>query len=143
MLQLSREEVIMPGGIELTRVAESYMGLTSEDQLLSIACGTGELELYFAEKYGCHVTGIDSEQGFIAKAKQKTVQRNLQDWATFKIGDGKALIFQSNSFDIVFCSGALCAFFYDGLREFNRVLKAKGKAVIIDHYLCTFYDSVK
>ena len=38
----------------------------------------------------------------------------------------------SNSIDIIYCSGALCAFFFNGLKEFNRVLKTKGSAVIID-----------
>lgn len=132
MQKISREEVIMPGGIELTTVAESYMALSSDRNLLSVACGTGELELYFAEKYGCQVTGIDSAQDFIARAQQKSAERNLQDLVTFEFGDGRDLNFQSNSFDIVFCSGALCAFFHDGLKEFNRVLRAKGKAVVID-----------
>ena len=52
MQEISRKEVIMPGGIELTRVAESYMALSSDSKLLSVACGTGELELYFAKKSG-------------------------------------------------------------------------------------------
>ena len=122
----------MPGGIELTKAAENYMALTLDSKFLSVACGTGELELYLAEKYGWHITGIDSGQGFIERAQKKSIDRGLQKLVSFKIGDGNDLNFQSDSFDIVYCSGALCAFFYNGLKEFNRVLKSKGKAVIID-----------
>ena len=132
MQKISRKEVIMPGGIELTQAVESYMALSSDSKLLSVACGTGELELYFAEKYGCQVTGIDSEREFIAKAKKKAADRHLQGMARFEIGDGNALNFQSNSFDLVFCCGALCAFFYTGLKEFHRVINTNGKAIIID-----------
>jgi tocopherol O-methyltransferase len=102
MQGISREESNMPGGIEFATVAESYMALSSDSKLPSVACGSRELESYIAEKCGCQVTGIDSGQEFIAKAKQKTVERNLQDLVTFEIGDGNALAFQSNLFDIVF-----------------------------------------
>lgn len=122
----------MPGGIELTEEAENYMALALDSKFLSVACGTGELELYLAEKYGCHITGIDSGQGFIEQAQKKSIDRGMQKLVTFEIGNGNALNFQSDSFDIVYCSGALCAFFHNGLKEFNRVLKPKGKAVIID-----------
>ena len=130
--KITRKEVIMPGGIEMTKIAENYMSLTSDSKFLSVACGTGELELYLAEKYNCHVIGIDSGQSFIKKAQKKTIDRGLQEVATFEIGNGNALNCQSDTFDIVYCSGALCAFFYNGLKEFYRVLKAKGKTVIID-----------
>ena len=58
-MEISREEVIMPGGVELTKEAEQHMGLGPPTTLLSVACGTGELELYLAEKYKCNVVGID------------------------------------------------------------------------------------
>jgi ubiquinone/menaquinone biosynthesis C-methylase UbiE len=35
-------------------------------------------------------------------------------------------------FDVVFCSGALCAFFHNGLREFQRVVKPGGKCAVIE-----------
>ncbi len=122
----------MPGGIEITQEAERYMALTSNHKLLSVACGTGELELYLAEKYGCQITGVDTGKGFIEKAQTKSTARKLQQLVTFELGDGNALNFAPGSFDIVFCSGALCAFFHTGLREFHRVLKSNSKAVIID-----------
>jgi ubiquinone/menaquinone biosynthesis C-methylase UbiE len=130
--EVSRQEVIMPGGIELTKEAEQHIGLGPSTTVLSVACGTGELELYLAEKYKCHIIGIDLGEGFIRTAREKTAARNLDDLATFEIGDGNSLTFEEASFDAVFCSGALCAFFDNGLREFHRVLKPGGRAVVID-----------
>jgi hypothetical protein len=48
--EICRQQAIMPGGIELTREAEPYLALDSFVTLLSVACGTGELELYLAAK---------------------------------------------------------------------------------------------
>jgi ubiquinone/menaquinone biosynthesis C-methylase UbiE len=130
--EIHREQVIMPGGIELTQEAEPYLGLGPTTAMLSVACGTGELELYLAAKYGCPVKGIDLSEGFIRTAREKAAARGLEHLATFQIGDGNALDFQDATFDIVFSSGALCAFYRNGLREFHRVLKPGGICAVTD-----------
>ncbi|NIM92228.1 MAG: methyltransferase domain-containing protein [Anaerolineales bacterium] len=132
MREASRKEVIMPGGIELTKEAERHVNLRANTRMLSVACGTGELELYLAEKYKCYIVGVDTSDDFIRSAREKTAARRLGDLVTFEVGDGNALTFGDASFDVVFCSGALCAFFDNGLREFHRVLKPGGRAVVID-----------
>jgi ubiquinone/menaquinone biosynthesis C-methylase UbiE len=78
---ISRQEVIMPGGVELTKKAEQHMGLGPSTIMLSVACGNGELELYLAEKYKCHIVGIDADEGFIRSAREKTATRKLDDLA--------------------------------------------------------------
>ncbi len=132
METISRKEVIMPGGAELTVEAKGHVDLSPETRVLSVACGNGELELYLAEEHGCSIVGVDTGEGFIREAKQKTERRGLEEQAVFEMGDGKALRFSSESFDAVFCCGALCAFFDEGLREIHRVFKPSGKAVIIE-----------
>jgi ubiquinone/menaquinone biosynthesis C-methylase UbiE len=122
----------MPGGIELTKEAEGQVEIQAETRMLSVACGTGELELYLVERHGCQVVGIDSSEGFVRTAREKAAARNLDNLASFEVGDGNLLRFAEASFDVVFCSGALCAFFDNGLREFHRVLKPGGRGVIID-----------
>jgi ubiquinone/menaquinone biosynthesis C-methylase UbiE len=129
---LSRQEVIMPGGIEMTKEAEQHIGLGRSTTILSVACGTGELELYLTEKHKCQLVGIDLDEGFIRRAREKTAARNLVDFASFETGEGNSLRFGEASFDVLFCSGALCAFFENGLREFHRVLKPGGKVAVID-----------
>lgn len=100
--------------------------------MLSVACGTGELELYLAEKFGCPVVGVDLSASFIRAAREKAAARKLDDLASFEIGDGSSLAFGDASFDVVFCSGALCAFFESGLREFHRVVQPGGACAIIE-----------
>ena len=130
--EIRREQVIMPGGVELTRDAEPHLGLGPATTMLSVACGTGELELYLANKYECRITGVDLSEGFIRQAREKAAARGLGHLVRFRIGDGNALEFEDATFDVVFCSGALCAFFHTRLREFYRVVKPGGKCVITD-----------
>jgi SAM-dependent methyltransferase len=132
VIAIDRQEVIMPGGIEMTRQAERYLDLRAGARLLSVACGTGELELHLAERHGCVVTGIDAGAWAIEKALSKAAARGLVHLARFVIGDGGALPLAAGSCDAVFCSGALCAFFDRGLREFHRVLVPGGRAAILD-----------
>jgi ubiquinone/menaquinone biosynthesis C-methylase UbiE len=130
--EICRQQVLMPGGVELTQEAELHLGLGPATTVLSVACGTGELELYLANKYECRIMGIDLSEGFIRQAREKAAARGLDPLARFRIGDGNALEFRDATFDVVFCSGALCAFFDKGLREFHRVVKPGGKCAITD-----------
>ena len=132
MTKISREDVFMVGGIELTQMAEKHIALSPETKLLSVACGGGELELYLCEKYGCAVTGVDASSDGISKAKTKTTSRGLESLASFEVGDVENLRFEGEMFDVVFCSGALCAFLEKGPLEFHRVLKPQGKVVILE-----------
>lgn len=122
----------MPGGVELTREAERYLALSSDTDLLSVACGTGELELYLAGRYGCRVLGVDVDPAFVARAHRKAAARGLDHLARFAVGDGSALPLRAETFGVVFCSGALCAFYEAGLGEFRRVLRRGGRAAIME-----------
>ena len=120
----------MPGGIELLRKVERHLELGPDTRLLSVACGTGELELYLAEKYGCRLTGVDASEGLVRRARDKAAAGKMEHLTRFEVGDGGALEFEEASFDVLFCSGALCAFFERGLDEFYRLLRPGGRAAI-------------
>ena len=122
----------MPGGIEMLLEAEQHLDLNVNTRLLSIACGTGELELYLAEKYGCTVTGVDVDERGVSRARDKAALRGLEAHAQFEIGDGNALRFPDQTFDTILCSGALWPFYDNGLREFRRLLVPGGRAAILD-----------
>jgi len=122
----------MPGGIPLTLEAERHLDITPQTRLLSVACGTGEIECYFAEKYRCTVLGIDKSWDQIVKARKKAWDRGLNDLVTFTVGDGNALSVGAGTFDLVYCSGAFSDYLYNGLAEFHRVLRPGGRAVVID-----------
>lgn len=131
-LELQRAEVIMPGGIPLTLEAERHLEITPETWLLSVACGTGEIECYLALKYGCQVLGVDVRKDHVARAQEKARARGLGHLVQLAIGDGNALQVGAGTFDLVYCSGAFSDYLGNGLAEFYRVLKPGGRAVVID-----------
>ena len=131
-MNITRSEVLMVGGIELTQEAERHVHLDSTTKLLSVACGTGELELYLVRKYNCETIGVDKTVKFIKRANEKLESGTLDVDVKFEVGDGNSLMYESGSFDIIFCCGSICAFYYNGLKEFRRLLKPRGKVIIIE-----------
>jgi ubiquinone/menaquinone biosynthesis C-methylase UbiE len=132
MTNVDVKELFMPGNINLLQMAEPYVGFEQGKKVLSVACGTGELELYLADKFGCEVTGIDKRQDLVVRANKKTDARGLGHLVRFEEGDGNSLAFNSEAFDVVFCSGALYAFYEKGVPELYRVLKHGGKGASIE-----------
>lgn len=130
MDNINKNNVIMPGGFEILKKAEKYLDINKNIKVLSVACGNGELECYIVEKYGCTLLGIDILDSFIKEAKKKAQDKKLEDKITFEIGNGQTIKYDNESFDLIFCSGAICAFFDEGIKEFYRLLKLNGKALI-------------
>jgi ubiquinone/menaquinone biosynthesis C-methylase UbiE len=118
---------VSPAGIELTLEAEKYVSFLPEDRILSVGCGTGEMEEYLRLKYGSSVVGIDIRSEAIRIAKEKRV-----DGLDFVFGDAEALPFDSESFTAVYSCGALASFFENGSREIERVLAPGGKVILIE-----------
>ncbi|HLP89517.1 MAG TPA: methyltransferase domain-containing protein [Nostocaceae cyanobacterium] len=87
----------------------SLTHLQSGQKVLDIATGTGLVALNVAEIVGVRgeVIGVDISRGMLAQAREKQVKLNLQN-VEFIEADAEAVNFQENSFDIIFCSLALC-----------------------------------
>ncbi|MGA2142594.1 MAG: class I SAM-dependent methyltransferase [Brevinematales bacterium] len=127
MLENTRKRIVTPAGIELTLEAEKHVSLKKSDSLLSVGCGTGELESYLAEKYGSTVIGIDRDEELIRIASRKNL-KNLHFFA----GNGESLVYDDSFFDYIYSCGAVAAFFDRGVSEAYRVLKADGIFILIE-----------
>ncbi len=90
------------------------------DQVLDVACGSGELALQAARRTGPagHVTGLDLNPGMLALARTKSSE------ITWLEGDAETLPFADNQFDAVMCQFGLMLFPDPpkGLREMYRVV---------------------
>lgn len=66
------------------------------DSIVDLACGTGNISIILAQK-GYRVWGIDQSEEMIARAQQKSQQKNLlflaQDMREFKIAEPVDLVF--------------------------------------------------
>ena len=119
--QLNR---VMTFGLDRCWRRRAVRGL--QDDVLDVACGTGDMVLEL-KKRGCTVTGIDLSEEMISIAKTKAS-------ATYIVGDAEHLPFPDATFDAVTCAFGVRNFVHleQGLGEMLRVLKPGGKMVILE-----------
>jgi len=83
------------------------LALETDDRVLDVACGTGNLSLP-AARAGAAVTGIDIAPNLIAQAKANAVAEQLT--IAFDVGNAEQLPYEDESFDtIVTMFGAMFA----------------------------------
>ncbi len=120
-----------PGGFELTDQAVELCNFQERAKILDIGCGEGDTCLHLQEKYGFHVTGIDTSPIAIEAGLKRHPHLDL------KVGDGEFLEdFPSNSFDgvIMECVLSLTNIPEEALHEAYCVLKKGGKLILTDLY---------
>ena len=96
----SSEELLRSGFKDIAdAVARSRMKTGAERTLLEIGCGMGRCTGALAELFQ-HVTSIDVNAAFIARARENTPAQNV----TFQVSDGASIrLFPDGAFDTIFC----------------------------------------
>ena len=112
-------------GLEATMEIAGLMQAGPADHILDIGSGIGGPARYFANRFGCRVTGIDLTPEFCEVARHLTRLLKLEDRITFEVGDALAMPFANASFDGAYSMNvsmniAEKSAFY---REIRRVLK--------------------
>jgi ubiquinone/menaquinone biosynthesis C-methylase UbiE len=103
--------------------------LSGNEQILDIACGTGELEKLLLNSYPqLQIIGVDISENMLEMARSKLP--NLE----FIKAEAIALPFDTSSFDLAITASAF--HYFDrpdlALTEIHRVLKPNGKLIIMD-----------
>lgn len=100
--------------------------LTSEQRLVDVGCGTGELSLQLAAQVG-HLIGIDDDPPEVASARRAAEASSMSN-ADFIVGDVYALPLPDNAIDVVFGHSVLETLDRPAtaLLELGRVLKRNG-----------------
>jgi cyclopropane fatty-acyl-phospholipid synthase-like methyltransferase len=80
-----------------------------------VASGRGGPALLLAERFGCHVHGVELSPEFHAVALERTAAAGLADRVTFELGDGAQAVHEPESYDAALCLGA--SFVYGGLAD--------------------------
>ena len=70
-----------------------------DHHILDIGCGLGGPARYFAQRFGCRVTGIDITRPFVAAARKLTHLVGLADKVAVEQGDGQNLPYDDHLFD--------------------------------------------
>lgn len=115
------------------RVAVRMAGVGAGDDVLDLACGTGDLSLALAKRVGGgHVIGTDFVDAMLEVARNKAARRGRD--VAFQWADALDLPFETGSFD-----AATIAF---GIRnvddaaravqEMHRVVRSGGRVVVLE-----------
>jgi arsenite methyltransferase len=103
-------DIFHPGGLALTRHLGEVLDLTQSDAVLDVACGRGSSAVHLAERFGCHVTGLDYGARNIVAAHALADERGVSILTTFRQGDAEGLPFDDNSFDALISECSFCTF---------------------------------
>jgi SAM-dependent methyltransferase len=86
-------------GLEATEGLAEQLEVAPNDHLLDIGSGIGGPARYFADRFGCCVTGIDLTAEFCDVARHLTRLLGLDGQVAFEQGDALAMPFADASFD--------------------------------------------
>ncbi|MGA7730429.1 MAG: methyltransferase domain-containing protein [Chloroflexia bacterium] len=118
----------------------SRLDLDANSDVLDVACGSGGPAIFMAQATGCHVTGIDVNEGGINTGNQLAEARGIRDRVQFKHADaGKPLPFADASFDAIVCIDAINHLYnrLEVLGEWYRVLRPGGRFLFTDAVIVT------
>ncbi|MDD4572463.1 MAG: class I SAM-dependent methyltransferase [Clostridia bacterium] len=123
------EDILRPGGAELSLEAVKLAGFAKGDMLLDLGCGVGKTVANLDAMY--KMSGIDISEALIAKGKK------LAPALDIRVGTAYALPYEKNSFDGILaeCVLSLLEDKKAAFKEMKRVLRAEGKLVASDLYI--------
>jgi SAM-dependent methyltransferase len=132
VIELSGMEMLHPGGMALTRRTAEIAGLAPGVRVLDVSSGRGTQAIFYAERFGANVTGIDIADEMVVAAAASAARAGLRDRVRFRRGDSQRLPFESASFDVVVneCAVGIPDDSQAVLDEMVRVAKPGGVVVI-------------
>ncbi len=90
-------------GLEATAEMADEFVIRPEDHLLDIGSGIGGPARYFADRFGCRVSGIDLTAELCEVARRLTALVGLEDKVSCQQGDALAMPFAAGSFAGAYC----------------------------------------
>jgi ubiquinone/menaquinone biosynthesis C-methylase UbiE len=131
---LSLVDEFHTGGRRATVESAAQAGLNSTMHILDIGCGIGGPSRYFAEAYGCRVTGIDLTEDYVRTADALAKRVGLEGRVAYRQTSALALPSEPDTFDGAYMMhvGMNIADKSTLFAEARRVLKPGGVFAIYD-----------
>lgn len=122
-----------PGTPEATTTAFRRIEalLPPSPAILDLGCGSGGQTLTLAALTTGTILAVDKYPVFIEELRQRLDEHGLLDRVTAQIGDMNALGLPPESFDLVWCEGAMFVLGFErGLRTLRPLLRGPGLVVV-------------
>lgn len=105
-------------------------------KILDAGCGVGGTAVYLAKQHGCHATGITLSNKQLTVAKELAISQKISHLVSFDVKNYTTTGFPSNYFDIVYGIESVCHANekMDFIEEAYRLLKPKGKLIVLDFF---------
>ncbi|BBK33309.1 methyltransferase family protein [Stella humosa] len=97
--QLAPVDHIHARGFAATKELADSLPIRSGDRIVDIGCGIGGPARYLADRFGCHVEGIDISEPFVDAGNRLSEMTRMRDRVTIRYGDGQKLPYADESFD--------------------------------------------
>jgi SAM-dependent methyltransferase len=126
---LSREG---PGSNQSTqRAFKTLKNLPANPSILDIGCGPGMQTIELGKLSGAQIEAVDNHQAFLDELNLNAQKEGLADKIHAYKGDMFNLKYQKESFDLIWCEGAIFIIGFErGLRQWRLLLKDKGYLVL-------------
>jgi len=121
-------------GREATAEVAAMVGIAAGDRVLDVGSGIGGPSRFLADKFGCHVTGLDLTEEFCRVAEMLAARTGLAGRVAYRQGDALDMPFEERSFDVVWTQHAAMNI-ADKPRlygEMLRVLRPGGRLAVYD-----------
>jgi SAM-dependent methyltransferase len=102
-----------PTSPEKIRLMGEWLRLGSESRVLDIACGKCGPALVLASTFGCPITGVERNSGFVAAARERVADAGLGELIEVVESDGREFPLEPEAWDAALCLGA--TFVWDDL----------------------------
>lgn len=121
---------LRPGGKKGTDWLIANGDFNKDKKVLEVACNMGTTAIGLAERFGCHIEGVDLDEQALAKAQKNISEAKLDNLIHVQRANAMKLPFADSSFDIVINEAMLTMLPLEAKRkavtEYFRVLKPGG-----------------
>ena len=133
LVRLSPRRLFPPGGMELYRQIALLTDMTSENEVLDVACGKGVSLEYFVREFEVVGSGVDIDASLVEQAEARSRDLGMAERLQFQIGRSDELPYRDEIFDVAVGEIGLASHCEPekAVRELVRVTKPGGFVVLV------------